>query len=200
MQTDAPIAAMVMPTPVVRDAPRSAAMAAVKAGDRDAFRAVVEHHERDLLSFCLRYTGDLNLARDLAQEVFLTLWKEREHYDERGKLRFYLLRMARLRCLAALKKRRSQARLAVRYAREHAGSSVEWQPDEVSLHAGDAARLIRAGLARLKPEHAELLVLRHLEGMDLNRIAELTGLRIGTIKSRLSRGLTALRKELAHVR
>ena len=59
---------------------------------------------------------------------------------------------------------------------------------------------IRAGLARLKPEHAELLVLRHLEGMDLNRIAELTGLRIGTIKSRLSRGLTALRKELAHVR
>jgi RNA polymerase sigma-70 factor (ECF subfamily) len=169
-------------------------MAAVRAGSREAFRQIVEAHQARLLAFCLRFLGDESAARDATQEVFLTLWRERERYQERGKLRLYLLKVARLRCLAAAKKRRAQVGVA-RALSEEAGTANAAEP----ARASEAADLVRFALAALPPEQADLLILRHLEQLELDEIVDVTGLRPGTIKSRLSRALAALRKELADV-
>lgn len=170
-------------------------MESVKLGDRAAFQRIVAAHEGDILAYCLRFLGDRELARDVSQEVFLTLWRQRGSYEERGKLRFYLLRVARLRCLAAAKKRRSQVTLESKYQKA-AGASSSESPHQ----AREDAQVLEQALAKLKPEIADLLILRHLEGLGLDEIREVTGLRNGTIKSRLSRGLALLRKELRDVR
>ena len=86
-------------------------IAALCLGDEQAFRRVVRRHQKRVLAYCLRMLGDSSHAQDTAQDVFLTLWREREKYRERGKLEFYLLGIARLRCLALLKKLRAQRRL-----------------------------------------------------------------------------------------
>ena len=172
------VALLVEPTP------------AVDAGgvDRQAFAELIEAHQGEVLAYCCRFLGDPVLAADVAQEVFLTLWKERERYRDEGKPRHYLLRIARHRCLAETKRRRSRRELAERVAGE---------PREVSSGGSlDTPALARA-LARLAPKHRDLVILRYLGELELADIAAITGLKTGTIKSRLSRAVAALRKELA---
>ncbi len=162
-------------------------MRALCAGDQEAFQRVVRRHQQDVLGYCYRLTTDAELAQDIAQEVFLTLWKKRRNYTEQGKLKHYLIRIARMRSLALLKKTRADKRIRER-AIEMRVTSVD------SSHPDDAA--VQAALGRIRSEHRDLVVLRHLEGFSLMEIQSITGLRLGTIKSRLHRAMAALRTEL----
>jgi len=157
--------------------------------DRSAFARAIDAHQADILRYCTGFLGDPALAADVAQEVFATLWKERERYRERGKLRHWLLRTARLRCLAETKRRRSRDRLATIYAAEPRERAVEPSAPE--------SPALAAAIAALKPEHRDLVVMRYLGELELAEIAEIAKLRIGTVKSRLSRAVAALRAELA---
>ena len=155
-------------------------------GDAESFERVVTVMEADVLRFCLRFVGDRGLAEDLAQEVFVTLWRERSRYREEGKLRAFLLGIARRRCLAALKKRR----------RDDVVPDLSWVAERRGGESGDALAVYQA-LSKLRPKYAELVVMRHLEGLSLEEIRELTGHREGTIKSRLHRAMAELRKEIS---
>ena len=151
-----------------------------------AFTDIVRAHQDEIARYCARFVGDVALASDLTQEVFLTAWKERKTYDERGVLRHYLLRIARHRCLAVAKKRSTRRRLLER-----------WQlPERNSAGAPSEARNIDRALGRLRPEHRDLIILRYLEELELTEIALIAELKLGTVKSRLSRALAALRVEL----
>jgi RNA polymerase sigma-70 factor (ECF subfamily) len=162
------------------------------AGDEKAFAAIVGEHQGAILAFCLRFLGDASLAKDAAQEVFLSLWRERRRYRERGKLRTYLFRIARNRCLALAKKRRSQLRLGEQYGAVH-----EEPLSDEACQRERAAAVYRA-LGALKPKQAELVLLRHVEGFGVDEIAEITGLPAGTVKSRLSRALKNMRLEMSN--
>lgn len=163
-------------------------MPRVQLGDREAFAELVGAHQAEVLAYCARFLGDPSAAADVTQEVFLTLWRERDRYREEGRLRHWLLRVARHRCLAETKKRRSRRALSDRVAAQPAAA--------VEPLTGDSAALA-AALAGLKPAHRDVVVLRYLEDLSLADIAAITGLRQGTIKSRLHRALARLRKELA---
>ncbi len=164
-----------------------ALMARVAEGDERAFATVVETYQQDVARYCARFVGDVELAADLTQEVFLTLWKERARYRSSGALRHYLLRIARHRCLALAKKRRLRAQLLQR-----------WQlPQQKPSGEPSDARSIDRALGKLSPAHRDLIILRYLEELELSEISTVTKLRLGTVKSRLSRAVSALRKELA---
>lgn len=164
-------------------------MLRVQRGDRQAFADLIDAHQAEVLAYCTRFLGDPSAARDAAQEVFLAVWRERDRYREEGKLRHWLLRIARHRCLAETKKRRSRRALSTEVAAQPRATSIE-------PLTGDAAALA-AALSTLAPKHRDLVVLRYLEDLSLADIAEITGLRTGTIKSRLHRALARLRKELS---
>ena len=162
-------------------------MRALCSGDEQGFQRVVRRHQKAIMAYCYRLTGDVGTAQDVAQEVFLTLWSERKKYSEQGKLGHYLIRIARLRSLAQLKKTRASKRLrdrAVELPSRHTSPTYE---DDAAVHAA---------LAQIGSKHRDLLILRHFEGFDLAEIQSITGLRIGTIKSRLHRAMDALRREL----
>jgi RNA polymerase sigma-70 factor (ECF subfamily) len=69
---------------------------------------------------------------------------------------------------------------------------------EKQLLLGDKQEAVRRAVATLSPEHKTVIVLHHLEGMDVDEIAKMLGSPVGTIKSRLSRGREELRRKLAH--
>lgn len=165
--------------------------AAVDAGgvDRGAFAKLIDAHQGEILAYCVRFLGDPALAADIAQEVFLTLWRERDRYTETGKLRHWLFRVARHRCLAEAKRRRSRRRLAARYAAEPRETARAPEPPD--------ARALARAVAALAPKHRDLVILRYLAELGLADIAAITGLEVGTVKSRLSRAVAALRQELA---
>ncbi len=179
--------------PIRADLDESAWVRRVQQGDREAFPLLIERHQKPVYAFCLRMLQDGALARDVAQEVFLTFWREREQYAHEGKLRSYLLTIARFRCLASLKKRRREVLEAVE-PQSHAEDLFEGL---AKRQAG--ARVMRA-LSKLEEPRASLIRMRYLDGLNIAEIAQITQLKPGTIKSRLSRGLAELRKALWDVR
>lgn len=165
-------------------------MIAIGEGDERAFRRVVERHQHSIAAYCIRLLASKTEAQDVTQDVFLTLWRERKRYKEKSKLRFYLLKIARFRCLAQLKKRKASLRLSDKVRDSYVGNTRQAaSSDEPALHIA---------ISSLIPKHRDILILRYMEELNLSEIKTLTGLRLGTIKSRLNRAMIALRAELNH--
>lgn len=152
-------------------------------GDPHAFGNLVHAHQRMVATFCCRFVGERDAAADLTQEVFLTLWRKRRTYKEEGKLKSYLLTIARNRCLAHLKQRRKFQTV------DNDPAATRPSPESAAI----AAQLRRC-IDTLEPPFAEILVLRYLEGFELKDIGELVGVPLGTVKSRLHRALDQLRR------
>jgi RNA polymerase sigma-70 factor (ECF subfamily) len=157
--------------------------APLRRGDPQALARIVAAHQQAVLKLCRRYTGSAAAAADIAQDVFVALWDARASYEAKGKLRGYLLGIARHRCLRYLNKHGRFVALA-----EDTRHSLE----RTEAHA--VAHDLERALAKLSPEHADVLVLRYLEEMSLAEIAAMTGIPEGTVKSRLHRATDALRK------
>jgi len=157
--------------------------AGLARGEHGALRAIIGNHQQAVLRLCRRYTGSAAIAAELTQDVFVALWEARASYRHEGKLGRYLLAIARHRCLRYLE--RNGRFVALDVDVRLAGDSAD---------AGAVARDLERALAKLAPEHADVLVLRHLEEMSVQEIAELTGVPEGTVKSRLHRAAAELRK------
>lgn len=125
-------------------------------------------------------------ADDVVQEVFMTLLNKAGQYRGEAALSTWLHRVALNACHARLRQRQSERLDEV--PEPQSASSPARHAETLDLRE----RLHRA-LAHLNPEQREVLVLRELSGLDYAEIAELTGVTLGTVKSRLNRGRAALR-------
>ncbi|MCA9556626.1 MAG: sigma-70 family RNA polymerase sigma factor [Myxococcales bacterium] len=185
------------PRLVVLDPDEAGLVQRAQAGDREAFSALIGRHQAAVLAYGLRALRDEARARDLAQEVFLTFWRERRRYVHRGRLLPYLLTVARNRALAQHKRTQASLRLATAVA--EAPPRAPSTPLESAERRQTRARL-EAALARLPDERAEAVQLRFVLGLSVAEIAEITQVAEGTVKSRIGRGLQGLREELSHER
>lgn len=167
-------------------------MLLVKAGREAALEALIVRHQDFVLGFAARFLGDRSTARDVAQEVFLSLWAERGRYQSRGRFRGYLYRVTLNRCRYLARGRTSQRRAMNALGAEApvhdqiAGSAVD------TLLEQERAREVQQRLVELPDKPRQVLILRFTYGMSLQEIAQTTDMRLGTVKSHLSRGLKRL--------
>ena len=176
-------------------ASESALIRRMKVGDRSAFVAVIAEHQKVILGYCAGFLEDVSVASDLTQEVFLTLWRARGSYEDRGRLRSYLLSVARNRCLAELKREQARDRLAEAVRQVRPATPVT---PARSIERREAQAKLESALKQIDPQRAELLRLRFVHEFTPSEIADVLGLKLGTVKSRIHRGLEDLKKELAH--
>lgn len=169
----------------------------VRSGDAAAFRALVRLHQGAVLRLGLSMLKEESLAAELAQEVFLSFWKERARYRHDGRLKAYLLGIARNRALAELKRERSRARLADA-ARTRPVTPLP--TPEIAAAEDQARESLRVALERLPADRREAVRLRFLHDLSVTEVAMLTQVPVGTAKSRIGRGLAALREVLSHER
>ncbi|MEL6547010.1 MAG: sigma-70 family RNA polymerase sigma factor [Myxococcota bacterium] len=155
------------------------------AGDTVAFRTLVDRHERFVYGMGLRLTGDVELSREIAQDVFVMIWKRASRYESKGSFRAYL---ASVTINVSRNARRKSAR------RSRFLFKGDSEPD--SLPAPSVYRpelkdrgLLRSVLSELRPAYREILVLRYGFDFQVREIAEATGANEGTVKSHLARGL-----------
>jgi RNA polymerase sigma factor (sigma-70 family) len=157
--------------------------------DRDtaAFGELVERHQRLVFGVALARCGDAALAEDLAQEAFVTAWRDLDRLRDHARIGSWVAGIARN--LAA-----SAARTRTRHATppELAQSPVP-TPEDALLEREDRDLLARA-LADVPGAHREVLVLYYLEGRSIAQIALTLGVRDDLVKQRLSRGRRALRE------
>jgi RNA polymerase sigma-70 factor, ECF subfamily len=170
-------------------------MAGIRAGDREAFGALVARHQDGVLTYLARLTGQRTRAEDLAQDTFLRLWSQAgQGYQEQGRLRAYLLRIATRLALTELR-RESRRRLLAALWLGH-GNGARPQAAAPAEDGGEAQRALRAALDRLPARQRAPLLLVEVEGLSCQEAAAALGVRPGTVKSRIHRARQRLATEL----
>lgn len=169
-----------------------AVVEAVLAGDRDAFRVLVDHESAAVIRACHRVLGDLHEAEDAAQEAFVTAFKSLAGWRHDGPFGAWLTRIA-----VRIALRRAQRRRDVTWIDPtDPASGIDLpgglDPAVSSLRLERAAG-IRSAVSRLDEPYREVVALRFFGELSLDEIASQTGRPLGTVKTHLRRGLLRLR-------
>jgi RNA polymerase sigma-70 factor (ECF subfamily) len=156
------------------------------------FRSLIETHQRMVFSLALRITCDHAVAEEVAQDVFLELYRSGDGLEGEDHLRYWLRRTAKHRAIDALRRKATRPEAAAEEWIEE-----QYMPNGAStVSIGTQARL--ESLLRTLPEQLRAaIVLRYQEDMLPDEIAAMLGLSIASVKSQLHRGLTLLRRKAA---
>src|SRR5581483_1195106 len=183
----------------------------VQQRDERAFEEMVRLYQHKVFNLVYRMIGSAEEAEDIAQEVFVTVFKAIDSFRGESKFSTWLYRIAANHCKNRMKYlgRRSYKatgeldEAAERELQDAQPSAMRPHVDgpEAVLEGLQLERMVQAGIAALDEEHRALIVLRDVEDLSYDEIASITGLAEGTVKSRLHRARLALKEHMAkHMR
>ena len=182
-----------------------AAVAAVRSGDTEAFRGLVDRHKSRVYGILLSLVGDVDLAEELAQETFVKAFAGISNFREDATFGTWLVQIAihgardHRRRMSRLRERRvvslEALREAKRYELEPADTTRAADP-LTAVESDEQITLVRQALQQLPPEYKEVLILKHIDGWSYEQIAESTGDTVGTLKVRAHRARRMLRDGL----
>ena len=183
--------------PEPREAPFDAAaeealVRRAQAGDRDAFRSLYQAYQDRVFATAYRIAGDRETAADLAQEVFVKVFEELPGFRFGSRFSTWLYRVAANHAINKASETARHARLNERVAREK--SSVA--PAAPAARDRFADERVQAALGGLSVKLRVVTVLRYLEGLSYEEIAEALDLSVGTVKSRLFLAHATLKEAL----
>ena len=166
--------------------------------DPDLLDRLIEQYQHRLLRYLVYLAGNRDLAEDLFQETWIRVMERGHHYDGRHEFSTWLYAVARNLTIDYLRKIRPVSLDGRMEDEEHAPlEPVDNRPsawEVVARH--EQAERISAALVSIPAEYRETVVLRFQEGMALEEIARVTAAPLGTVKSRLYRGLNLLMSRL----
>ena len=167
-------------------------------GDDAAWEAIVTTYARRIYNLGYRYTGRTDEAEDLTQEIFIKIYQNLKAFrPEAGNLLNWILKVSRNLIIDHYRQTRRFQHTAGSEEMETMNLSDEKLPDAHRLmEQSEASRFVRDGLQALSPELKEAVILRDLEGMAYQEIAQLLNVPEGTVKSRINRGRIELAKLL----
>jgi len=167
--------------------------------DIRAFEALYDRYGTLVYSTALRVVGDVQLAEDIAQEVFLRIWRRPDHYvPERGRFVTWLLSVARNGAVDQIRtrgRRRRHETAGEELERELPGD--ERQDPALMAQLADEGQKVRRALASLPPEQRRVIEMAYYGGYTQQEIAEMLSQPLGTVKTRIRLGMQKLRATLA---
>ena len=188
------------PSPVSTDA-IDALIQRCLAGDQAAWETIVRQHWRRVFNIAYKFTGRHDEAEDLTQDVFLKIFKSLKTFDRRANFQTWLVSVSRNLCIDHYR--------SVRKERETIDRDVdagELTPSAPGLSAygaleqRDRVELLRKALAELAPTLRKAVMLRDIQELSYQEIADLLHLPEGTVKSRINRGRTELARQVQRLR
>lgn len=171
-------------------------LVSVAAGDEAALEQLYQRYGPACFALARRLLDDAGLAEDVTQQVFLALWQGHSYDPARGSVSTWLLSVTHHKAVDAIRREGRQRKVA-----SHDPSidlDVAPGPDDEAWRRLRAERT-RAALRTLSAEMREVLLLAYYGGYSQREIADLTGLPLGTVKSRTLAAMNRLRVELGAV-
>jgi RNA polymerase sigma-70 factor (ECF subfamily) len=168
------------------------------AGDPRAFGLIVARYQVRLLNFVYRMIGDRERAEDLVQEAFLRVHRHLDRFDRSRKFSTWVYTIASNLAKNELRNRSRNPLVlfqAIKAKFEDEDRPLQFEdtqsrPDDL-FRKRHLREMVEQSVGRLPVHHREVFVLRELEGKSYEEIAEITGVNLGTVKSRLNRARTA---------
>jgi RNA polymerase sigma-70 factor, ECF subfamily len=182
----------------------AAVVAQVLAGDRDAFRVLVERHSRSIFRVVYRMTGNQQDTEEIVQETLLRAYKSLERFELRANFSTWLYRIAVNRTLDFLNTRKTQmhkdAYQIVDNPDPEGSNQVQLPaedpaPDRLLLSA-EMKRKIAGAMGLLTPAERVAFTMRHMEGRSIEEISQALNLKVSAAKNSVFRAVQKLRQQL----
>lgn len=166
------------------------------AGNSSAFEVLVARYQDRLYTAMISVVGSTDEAEDVVQESFIQAYLKLDTFQQNSRFFTWLYRIAFNFALA--RRRRRRGHLSLEESREASGtepSAKSEAPDSRMTRSEDVA-LVHLALAQLSEDHRSILVLREMEDLAYEDIADVLQISIGTVRSRLNRARFALKLQL----
>ncbi len=179
-------------------------MAQFQAGTVEAFDILVSRYKDPLTNYIYRFLGDMKECEDLLQETFLRVYRNRHSYRRIAKYSTWLYTIAGNLARSEYRKRKRRRLYSLQSVnRDDEEYEVEIPDEQFSPDKHTESTLqdrhIQEALKQIPEEFREVVVLRDVQNLAYEEIAEITGLPMGTVKSRINRGRTKLQSLLKDV-
>ncbi len=178
---------------------------ATKKGDEAAFAEIVNRYRNPLTNYIFRMLNDYEEAVDLAQETFVRVYFAIERYHTDYAFSTYIYRIATNLAISEIRKKRRRKLLSLTgFFQSEEGEAQEFHPPDTrslpdeDLVEDERSRTIRKAIAALPDKYRAPIVLREIQELSYEEIAQILGLGLGTTKSRISRARALLRDKLSH--
>ena len=175
-------------------------------GDRSDFDRLVLRYKDKVFNLCVRYLGNLQEAEDISQDIFVKVYGSLRNFRFKSSFSTWLYRIAVNTCKNRVKStdfRRMKDRVYIAEDTEKAPEdSLAIKPDSgpadplTELERKERSNTIMMAVDSLPLKQKTLIILRDIEGLSYEDIIEITGIKAGTLKSRISRARLELRKKL----
>ena len=170
-------------------------------GDQSAWDAIVRLYWRKVFNIAYKFVGRHDEAEDLAQDVFLKLFKSLGTFDRRANFSTWLISVSRNLCIDHYRSMRREHDVVAHDVDASAVATASSTDSPlVALERRDRVSLLRAALDRLTPSLRTAVMLRDIQELSYQEIAERLGVPEGTVKSRINRGRTELARQIARLR
>lgn len=178
-----------------------------RSGDIEAFELLVEGYQKKVFNIALRMLGNHDDAYDLAQEVFIRIYKSIKNFKEQSTFSTWIYRITTNVCLDELRKRKNKNNIVsldeeVKLDDSEVKRQVEDDRPlpEAIVEKAELKEIVTDAIKKLKDEHKIAIVLRDIQGFSYEEIARIIKCPEGTVKSRINRARQALKEILEEKR
>ncbi|MES2657387.1 MAG: RNA polymerase sigma-70 factor [Verrucomicrobiota bacterium] len=177
-----------------------ALMARIGEGDHAAFRDLVERHQNAVIGTVAKMLGNASESEDIAQQVFLRIWKNAKRYRPDAKFTTYLYTITRNLVFNETRRKSRKKEVSSDEREENSNQLIEASPDrqpDSELLQAELQRAVDDAIAALPEAQRMAVVLRRYEQLSYEEIAGVLNLSVSAVKSLLFRARTSLREALA---
>jgi RNA polymerase sigma-70 factor, ECF subfamily len=168
----------------------------------DAYELLVKRYKDQLMNFVYRFVGDRDVCTDIVQDTMIKFYLHKDSYREFAKFSTWIYTIAGNLAKNELKRRRRRTIFSIDNNDDERSIQIE---DKAFIQPDRAAdgeiknEIIQKALMKVKPVYREVVILRDIQDLSYEEISEITGLSLGTVKSRINRGRTHLQKLLGKI-
>lgn len=172
-----------------------------QSGDEGAFEQLLLAHQKGVYNLCLRMAGNPDDALDLSQEAFIRAWRALGQYQFDAAFSTWLFRLTSNVCIDFLRRQKRQQHMSLTVTDDDEPGEEFTLPDpapgpeEQAVH-NERRQAVARAMAALPEDYRAVMQLRAVEELSYEQIAEILDIKVGTVKSRLARARTQLRKIL----
>lgn len=167
----------------------------------EAYELLVRRYKDPLMNFVFRFVGDKDVSSDIVQDTMIRFYINKDSYKSFARFSTWIYTIASNLAKNELKRRKRKKLLSLSSGDEEQQIDIKDQaatPDIIA-DSGIKNEIIQKALSKVKPVYREVVILRDVQDLSYEEIAEITGLSIGTVKSRINRGRTQLQKLLKNI-
>ncbi len=180
-------------------------IAAYQRGSSEAFELLIARYKNPLTNFVYRFLGNFDECEDVVQETFIRVYRKKHSYRPEARFSTWIYTIAGNLAKTRLRQRDRHKFVSLSPSRKRDGEEITFEVPDTRYAADRQAdstlknEIIQRALNSISPKFREVVVLRDVQELSYEEIAEVTGLSLGTVKSRINRGRTLLQKLLRDI-